>query len=206
MVESMTRKKRFYELLDAYGWKHELMEDGKDKFILEFIEREIKKEGKMKTKKSEKAIDAKLFQEFITWGSGFTLEAERDYKRKGRPFIFHLTVYCLWVDNDENEFVSTNINVVMKRAIKLIKSEGRNHQIKRKEPEIWVVYNKEGKIVVFGEDKITAQENALKSSNHRWTFQTFDEDWGFLESDGYKVIKSKIVPLKGGKNGRKRTK
>ena len=65
-------------------------------------------------------IDIELFKEFTKWGSGFILEAERDYKAKGEPLVYHLTMYGLWAD-DENEFVSTDINVVMKQATKLLK-------------------------------------------------------------------------------------
>ena len=64
-------------------------------------------------------LNTKLWKEFIEWGSGFTLEAERDYKAKGEPLIYHLTMYGLCA-NDKNEFVSKNINIIMKQVIKLL--------------------------------------------------------------------------------------
>jgi hypothetical protein len=63
-------------------------------------------------------INPKLFEEFIKWGDGFTLEAERDYEAIGRPFVYHLRIYGLWIG--DNEFVSKNINTVMKQAIRFV--------------------------------------------------------------------------------------
>ena len=40
-------------------------------------------------------IDNKLWKEFVKWGSGFTLEADRIYDEEGLPFIYHLTMYGL---------------------------------------------------------------------------------------------------------------
>lgn len=58
----------------------------------------------------------------------------------------------------------------------------------------YAVYNKKGKVISISKDKRTAQEEALRLSNHRWTFQTFKEDWGYLIKDGYSVKKSVIMP------------
>ena len=58
----------------------------------------------------------------------------------------------------------------------------------------WAVYNKKGKVVSISANKIQAQVEALRLSNHRWTNQTFKEDWGFLAKEGYKVLKSEIKP------------
>lgn len=59
----------------------------------------------------------------------------------------------------------------------------------------WAVYNKKGKIISISEDKTTAQKEALASSNYRWTYQTFKQDWGYLIEDGYTVEKSAIIAL-----------
>lgn len=59
----------------------------------------------------------------------------------------------------------------------------------------WAVYNKKGKVVAISQDKRTAQEEVLTKSNIRWNVQTFKKDWKYLENDGYKILKSKIVPL-----------
>ena len=60
----------------------------------------------------------------------------------------------------------------------------------------WVVYNKKVRVVSISKDKRTAQEEALKLSNHRWTDQTFKKDWGYLLSDGYTIEKSAVITLK----------
>lgn len=68
-----------------------------------------------------KKIDAKLWHEFTTkWGSGFTLEAERDYKARDNPLVYHLKMYGLWAD-DDGEFTSKDINVCMRKAIERLK-------------------------------------------------------------------------------------
>jgi hypothetical protein len=62
--------------------------------------------------------------------------------------------------------------------------------------QFWVVLNKKGKVVSISQDKATAQEEALNKNGHRWTYQTFKKDWGYLLLDGYKVLKSEIKPIK----------
>jgi len=62
-----------------------------------------------------------------------------------------------------------------------------------KKNEFWAVYDKKDKVISISVDKRTAQEEALKKSNYRWSNQTFKQDWGYLISGGYKVIKSTII-------------
>ena len=64
-----------------------------------------------------------------------------------------------------------------------------------KKNEFWAVYDKKMRVVSISKNKQITQEEALKLSKHRWTYQTFKRDWGYLVSDGYKVLKSKIVPI-----------
>ena len=59
----------------------------------------------------------KLWQEFIKWGSGFNIEAERDYKKKDKPFIYHLFMYGLHYENDY-ELIGKNLDDLLKTAIK----------------------------------------------------------------------------------------
>lgn len=59
----------------------------------------------------------KLWEEFILWGSGFTLEGDRDYKQKGSPLIFHLKMYGLWYP-DNYELVGKNVETLLMQAIK----------------------------------------------------------------------------------------
>ena len=59
----------------------------------------------------------------------------------------------------------------------------------------WAVYNKKGTVISLSKDKQTAQEEALRLSGYRWTYQTFDRDWEYLVTDGYHVAKSIINPL-----------
>jgi hypothetical protein len=72
----------------------------------------------MRKEKMTKILDVSIWNKFIKYGSGFTLEAERDYKKRGEPLVYHLFLYGLWTD-DENEFVGEDLNVLMKEAIKM---------------------------------------------------------------------------------------
>lgn len=65
----------------------------------------------------------------------------------------------------------------------------------KKENKLWAVYDKRGVVVSISKNKRTAQEEALKQSKYRWTLQTFKTDWEYLESDGYKIFKSHIIPI-----------
>lgn len=62
----------------------------------------------------------------------------------------------------------------------------------------WAVYKK-NKLISLSPDKTEAQEMALKLSRYRWTFQTFKKDWKHLKTDGYKLLKVKIIPYDGEK-------
>jgi len=68
------------------------------------------------------------------------------------------------------------------------------NQKRRDKNVFWAVYNKKWKILSISKDKQAAQEEALKQSKYRWTIQTFEKDWGYLENDGYRILKSRIVP------------
>lgn len=59
---------------------------------------------------------SELWNDFMTYGSGFKLEAERDYDHKDQPLIFHLTMYGLVYPTDY-ELVGTNLNKLFKKAI-----------------------------------------------------------------------------------------
>ena len=64
-----------------------------------------------------KELDTKLWNEFCDYGSGFELEAERDFKVKTQPLIFHLKMYGLHY-KDGYELVGTDLNKLLKQAIK----------------------------------------------------------------------------------------
>jgi len=57
---------------------------------------------------------------------------------------------------------------------------------------LWAVYDKENVLVSLGATEREAKETALKLSNYRWTFQTFDTDWEYLRKDGYRTSKVKL--------------
>ncbi len=61
-------------------------------------------------------MDNKVWKEFIKWGSGFELEAERDYKASNESLIYHLFMYGLCYD-DGYEIVGTNLDKLLKQAI-----------------------------------------------------------------------------------------
>ena len=70
----------------------------------------------------------------------------------------------------------------------------KTKKVKKIKNIFWVVYDNKGKAISMSEDKITACEEALKQSKYRWTYQSFEEDWKYLVKDGYKILKSKVVP------------
>ena len=59
----------------------------------------------------------------------------------------------------------------------------------------WAVYDKKGYVVSISTDKDTSKSEALNQSTYRWTWNTFDRDWGYLINDGYKLLKSEIKPI-----------
>lgn len=67
-------------------------------------------------------------------------------------------------------------------------------KIRRAKNVFWFVYDKKWRVISISKDKQTAQEEALKQSNYRWTIQTFKKDWNYLKNDGCKILKSRIVP------------
>lgn len=66
------------------------------------------------------------FKEFIKWGSGFTIDAERDYKTKGEPLIYHLFMFGLHYP-DKYEIVGRDLEKLMKQAIR----DGKKRYIHR---------------------------------------------------------------------------
>lgn len=62
-------------------------------------------------------MNNKLWKEFIEWGSGFRIEAERDYKIKGEPLFFHLFMYGIHYKEDY-EIMDYNLEKLLKRAIR----------------------------------------------------------------------------------------
>ena len=59
----------------------------------------------------------------------------------------------------------------------------------------WAVYNKKGEAISVSKSKENAQEEALKKSKYRWTFQTYKKDWHYLEEDGWKLLRSIVKPI-----------
>lgn len=59
----------------------------------------------------------KLWQEFIKYGSGFELEAERDYQAKGKPLIYHLKMFGL-IYPDDYELMGRDLEKLLKQAMK----------------------------------------------------------------------------------------
>jgi hypothetical protein len=59
----------------------------------------------------------KLWQQFIQYGSGFRLEAERDYHTKGEPLFYHLKMFGL-IYPDGYELVGYSLEKLLKQAIK----------------------------------------------------------------------------------------
>ena len=62
-------------------------------------------------------MEKEIWQEFIKWRSGFQLEAERDYKKKGWPLYFRLRMFGLYYP-DNYELVGKDLNKILKQAIK----------------------------------------------------------------------------------------
>ena len=58
----------------------------------------------------------KTFQEFIKWGSGWEIEAARDYHDKKQPLWFSLKMHGIWWKN--YEICGDNLEELMKQAIK----------------------------------------------------------------------------------------
>ena len=59
----------------------------------------------------------------------------------------------------------------------------------------YAVYNKRGRAVAISNTINGAKEGALDISKYRWCDQTKSEVWGYLEKDGWKLLKSEIKPL-----------
>ena len=56
-----------------------------------------------------------VLKEFLEWGSGFNLEAERDYSKKGDPLVYHLNCYGLY--SQHKEYIGKDLEKVLKKAI-----------------------------------------------------------------------------------------
>lgn len=69
-----------------------------------------------------------IWEEFIKWGSGWKLEADRDYKQKGNPFCFHLKMFGLYYP-DNYELVGRDLEKLLKQAIKDGSKRLKNYEI-----------------------------------------------------------------------------
>ena len=67
-------------------------------------------------------MNNKLWKEFTKWGSGWELSAEREYKKKGTPLVYHLKMFGLYYPKDY-EIISYGLDTLLKRAIKDGKKE-----------------------------------------------------------------------------------
>ena len=61
-------------------------------------------------------INPELWAEFITFGSGFNLEAERLYDEEGEPMYYHLSMEGIAYP-DGYEIVGYDINELLEKAI-----------------------------------------------------------------------------------------
>jgi hypothetical protein len=62
----------------------------------------------------------KLWRRFIQYGSGFKIEAERDYQSKGTPLVYRLRMYGL-IYPEGYELIGEDIEKLLKQAIKDVK-------------------------------------------------------------------------------------
>ena len=94
--------------------------DEKNKAVLGYVDfTDVKNELDeilKKVRKKKTCLD-KIWLEFIKYGSGFKFEGERDFDKKGSPYIYHLHMYGLWYP-DDYELVGTNLQKLLKQAIK----------------------------------------------------------------------------------------
>lgn len=61
-------------------------------------------------------MNKKLWNIFTKWGSGFKLEAERDYKDPKESLIYHLFIYGICYPS-KYELVGDDIGAMLKQAI-----------------------------------------------------------------------------------------
>lgn len=79
-------------------------------------------------------MTSKLWNKFVTYGSGFVLEADRDYDIKGKPFIYHLQMSGLCYP-DNYEIIGYKLEKLMEKAIKDGEKEINKH-VHNKKPKI----------------------------------------------------------------------
>ena len=65
----------------------------------------------------------------------------------------------------------------------------------RKRNIFWGVYDQKGRVVSISKDRDNAKREALSQSGHRWTEQSLESDWRYLEMDGWHLLKSIIMPI-----------
>jgi len=62
-------------------------------------------------------MNNELWEKFTEWGSGFRIEAERDYKIKNEPLVFHLFMYGIHYKEDY-EIIGYDLEKLLKQAIR----------------------------------------------------------------------------------------
>lgn len=68
------------------------------------------------TEQRQASALAELWPQFTRYGSGWTLEAERDYKAAGSPLIYHLRMFGV-VYPDHYELVGDDPPTLLRQAI-----------------------------------------------------------------------------------------
>ena len=61
-------------------------------------------------------MNLKLWEKFLKYGSGFDLEAEREYDKPSQPYFYHLRCYGLAFPTDY-ELLGFNLDKLLKKAI-----------------------------------------------------------------------------------------
>lgn len=59
----------------------------------------------------------KLWNKFVKYGSGFVLEADRDYEIKSEPLIYHLHMYGL-IYPDNYEIIGYDLKKLLVKAMR----------------------------------------------------------------------------------------
>lgn len=83
--------------------------------------------------KRKRGVPSKqLWKEFATWGSGWTLESEREYAMTGDPLVFHIRMAGMFFPAG-NEFASADLSTLLRRVIRSGKRQQRKWE-KTQEP------------------------------------------------------------------------
>lgn len=59
----------------------------------------------------------------------------------------------------------------------------------------FVGINNHGALVSISAVKNGAMEECLRRNKYRWTYQTIKKDWEYLEKDGWKIKRARIILL-----------